>query len=268
MHGDGHELGGRALCHQRTRPRRRGSAESDRRAPHIEGTGAVGRTLTCERGSWTGEPAPSFEYQWYRDGAPIAGATEQKYTVEPADQEHTLSCRVTATNNEGSEEAESKTASAIVTHVAQTDVEGSKTAFHPPAPAPPNAREILASLERQLTTGAQQGAPEGGPQGRGFAFPFIPPWEGTLEVSWYQVEKVKTAHGVKRKRLVLARSQNSYASTAESSFKLKLTPYGQRALAHSKHMKLTMEVAFTIAHDTPATWYATFVLGSAEPEVR
>jgi len=235
--------------------------------PHIEGTGAVGRTLTCERGSWTGEPAPSFEYQWYRDGSPIAGATEQKYTIEPADQEHTLSCRVTATNNEGSEEKESNRV-AIVTHVLQSGVEGSKTAFHPPVLAPPNAREILASLERQLTTVLGKARLKSVHKARGFTFRFIPPWEGTLEVSWYQVEKVKTAHGVKRKRLVLARSQNSYASTAEGSFKLKLTPYGRRALAHSKHMKLTMEVAFTIAHDTPATWYATFVLGSAEPEVR
>ena len=27
-----------------------------------------------------------------------------------------------------------------------------------------------------------------------------------------------------------------------------------------------MEVAFTIAHDKPVTWHATFVLGSAEPK--
>jgi len=73
---------------------------------------------------------------------------------------------------------------------------------------------------------------------------------------------------VKHKRLVLARSHRSYTSTAESSFKLDLTAYGRRELAHSKRMKLTMEVAFTIAHDTPVTWYATFVLGRAEPEVR
>ena len=236
--------------------------------PHIEGTGAVGRTLTCERGTWAGEPSPSFEYQWSRDGAPIAAATEQKYTVEPADQEHTLSCRVTATNIEGSAEAESENSVAIVTHTAQSGVSASTTKGDPAQPVPPNPRVILASLESQLTTVLSKARLKAVRKAGGFAFPFIPPWEGTLEVSWYQVEKVKTAHGVKRKRLVLARSHRSYTSTAESSFKLDLTAYGRRELAHSKRMKLTMEVAFTIAHDTPVTWYATFVLGSAEPEVR
>jgi hypothetical protein len=236
--------------------------------PHIVGTGAVGRTLTCERGSWAGEPSPSFEYQWYRNGAPIAAATEQKYTVEPADQEHTLSCRVTATNIEGSAEAESENSVAIVTHTAQSGVSTSTTKGDPAQPVPPNPRVILASLERQLTTVLSKARLKAVRKAGGFAFPFIPPWEGTLEVSWYQVEKVNTAHGVKRKRLVLARSHRSYTSTAEGSFKLKLTAYGRRELAHSKRMELTMEVAFTIAHDKPVTWYATFVLGSAEPEVR
>jgi hypothetical protein len=236
--------------------------------PHIVGTGAVGRVLTCERGSWAGEPSPSFEYQWYRNAAPIAAATEQKYTVEPADQEHTLSCRVTATNIEGSAEAESENSVAIVSDAAQSKVGGSKTTDPPPVLAPPNSRVILASLESQLTTVLSKARLKSVRKAGGFAFPFIPPWEGTLEVSWYQVEKVKTAHGVKHKRLVLARSHRSYTSTAESSFKLDLTAYGRRELAHSKRMKLTMEVAFTIAHDTPVTWYATFVLGRAEPEVR
>ena len=236
--------------------------------PYIVGTGAVGRTLTCERGTWAGQPAPSFTYQWYRDGSAIAGATEQKYTVELADQEHVLSCRVIATNIEGSAEAESVNSVAIVSHAAQSKVAGSKTTGNPAPPAPPSQGVILASLERQLTTVLSKARLKSVRKAGGFAFPFIPPWEGTLEVSWYQVEKVKTAHGTKRKRLVLARSQRSYTSMATSSFKLRLTPYGQRALAHHKRMKLTMEVAFAIAHDTPATWYATFVLGSAEPEVR
>ncbi len=175
---------------------------------------------------------------------------------------------MTAKNIVGGEEAESENSVAIVTHTVQSGVSASTTKGDPAQPVPPNPRVILVSLERQLTTVLSKARLKAVRKAGGFAFPFIPPWEGTLEVSWYQVEKVKTAHGVKRKRLVLALSHRSYTSTAESSFKLKLTPYGRRALAHSKRMELTMEVAFTIAHDKPVTWHATFVLGSAEPEVR
>jgi hypothetical protein len=69
--------------------------------PSISGTPAVGNTLTCLEGSWTNSPT-GFTYQWNRDGAPIAGATGQTYVVQAADQGHTLTCTVTASNAAGS----------------------------------------------------------------------------------------------------------------------------------------------------------------------
>jgi len=53
-------------------------------------------TLTCEPGAWTG--AGGFEYQWYRDGAAIAGATTSNYVTAAADEGSALQCAVTATN--------------------------------------------------------------------------------------------------------------------------------------------------------------------------
>lgn len=91
--------------------------------PFISGSAAIGLTLTCQRGVWNGKPPPSFTYQWYRDGATIASATEDTYTVEPADQGHLLSCNVTARNSEGSVEAESTNSIAIATHQTKTLVE-------------------------------------------------------------------------------------------------------------------------------------------------
>ena len=77
--------------------------------PSISGVPAVGRSLSCSPGAWSGQPAPGFAYQWLRDGAAIAGATTTDYTVQNTDQGHGLSCEVTATNGAGSEQASSQT---------------------------------------------------------------------------------------------------------------------------------------------------------------
>jgi hypothetical protein len=65
-------------------------------APTISGTPAVGQVLTCNQGSWSGNPS-SFAFQWLRNGTPIQGATASTYTVTVADYGTDLSCVVTAT---------------------------------------------------------------------------------------------------------------------------------------------------------------------------
>ncbi len=69
--------------------------------PTILGKPEVGAILTCAKGSWTGNPEPTFTYQWLRDGAAIAGATSRIYAVQTVDQAHALECEVTASNFEG-----------------------------------------------------------------------------------------------------------------------------------------------------------------------
>ena len=75
--------------------------------PGLSGTPAVGQTLNCLPGSWSASPTPTFGYQWQRDGAGIAGATNSTYLVGAADQDHTLTCTVTATNSVGQASATS-----------------------------------------------------------------------------------------------------------------------------------------------------------------
>jgi hypothetical protein len=76
-------------------------------APQVSGTPAVGQELACQRGAWKGAPAPTFTYQWLRDGANIPLATGPSYTVRIEDRGRSISCRVTASNSEGSTEAAS-----------------------------------------------------------------------------------------------------------------------------------------------------------------
>ncbi len=81
-------------------------------APALSGTAAVGQTLTCSQGTWTGNPTPTFAYQWKRDDANIAGATASTYTVVAGDAGHALTCTVTATNARGSASASSNSLTA------------------------------------------------------------------------------------------------------------------------------------------------------------
>jgi hypothetical protein len=71
-------------------------------SPEIEGgtpTPRVGESLTCLHGEWSGAPAPTFTYAWYREGSEKLSSTIA-YTISSADRGHTLSCVVTASNSE------------------------------------------------------------------------------------------------------------------------------------------------------------------------
>jgi hypothetical protein len=77
------------------------SPPSNTLPPTIMGSAQLGQTLTCSPGAWSGTLPPTFNYQWQRDGSDLAGATTSTYVVQTADQGHTLTCKVTATNGAG-----------------------------------------------------------------------------------------------------------------------------------------------------------------------
>ena len=73
---------------------------SNSAAPSLTGAAAVGGTLNCDTGQWTGSPT-GFKITWLRDGVPIPGANGPTYAVTVADQGRTLGCQVIATNPGG-----------------------------------------------------------------------------------------------------------------------------------------------------------------------
>jgi hypothetical protein len=66
----------------------------------VQGTPLPGDTLTCDPGTWTGDP--TFTYQWARGTSPISGATSRTYTVTILDEGAQVTCAVSARDSAGS----------------------------------------------------------------------------------------------------------------------------------------------------------------------
>ena len=82
-------------------------------APTVSGTAKVGQSLSTANGTWTGDPTPTYTYQWQvsDDGATgwanISGATSSTFTLTSAQAGKYLRSQVTATNVAGSATADS-----------------------------------------------------------------------------------------------------------------------------------------------------------------
>ncbi len=74
--------------------------------PSIPATGDPGDAVSCTPGTWTNSPS-TFAYAWLRNGTQIA--TGPTYTLTNADGGRAIVCRVTATNDNGSGQADSNT---------------------------------------------------------------------------------------------------------------------------------------------------------------
>ena len=81
--------------------------------PSISGTAREGQTLQAAVGTWTGNPPPTFSYQWEKcdqtgqNCTPIQGATNSTYTLRFGEVGATIRVSVTATNSAGSAQASS-----------------------------------------------------------------------------------------------------------------------------------------------------------------
>jgi len=71
-------------------------------APTISGTATIGQTLTSTTGTWTSDTGiTGYLYQWYRGATPITSATNSTYVLALADVAFDITCRVAATDTDG-----------------------------------------------------------------------------------------------------------------------------------------------------------------------
>jgi Carboxypeptidase regulatory-like domain len=195
------------------------SAPNNTAAPTISGTPAAGSLLSCSPGSWEGEselklvvgwPLTSpFSYQWLRDGAPVAGATSDGYLLQSADQGHSLTCEVTATNDAGHASARS---SALAVPV--------------PVPVVSSSASMLVVLKgaTKVTISCAASAP----------------CAGKVEA----IEQAVIRH--KKKTFVLGQGSYSVPAGARVTITLHLTPAGKKRLAAAKHHHTTAKLVITV----------------------
>mgnify|MGYP003451307331 FL=1 len=88
-----------------------GTAPSNDTLPVVTGTPQSSNTLTCSTGVWT--DAESYGYRWLDSGTPIIGETQSSLTLNSSYIGKDISCRVTASNNWGSADAESNTVTVL-----------------------------------------------------------------------------------------------------------------------------------------------------------
>jgi hypothetical protein len=238
-----------------------GIGPRDIEAPQVSGTPAVGQSLTCLRGIWNGQPPPEFTYRWLRDGAIIPSATSSTYVVELADKGHLFACEVTATNGDGTAEAESSNGLAVLrgTVTPESRLESGLTTFANVSSTPTTA-EILAALRAQLTRTQHHARISSLRKNGLYAFSFTSPGRGTLELFWYEVP-TGARHSTKTKPVTLALSTTPFAGPKTNTVKLRLTGAGRRLVGHAGRITLTVKGVFLRAPERPVTYLATVVLG-------
>jgi hypothetical protein len=199
-------------------------------APLASGTPAVGQTLSCTDGSWTGIPTLAFAQRWLRDSAPIPGATGSTYAVQAADVGHGLACEVTATNEVGSVNAVSNT----------LDVPAPST---PPAPA--SAPVLVLSAAAISVSKGEARVPIACEHAN---------CAGTIELTEQRTVKLRTGGRTRSKRetVVLAKGSYALAAAHSATILLRLTAAGKGALARATHHRLSAEALATVAGGTAA----------------
>ncbi len=184
-------------------------------APVVSGAPAVGQTLSCSSGSWTGEPTPAFTYAWLRNGSAIAGATASTYLVQSTDQDTGLACKVTATNKYGSAAAVSNTLTV------------------PAAPPPPPPVPVITlSSAKIVVSGGAARVPLACANAN---------CTGTIELTEQLVVEHRHHGRTKSKRETLILGKGSYALSAgqRATILVRLTHTGKHVLARARRHRLS-----------------------------
>lgn len=190
-------------------------------APVASGTPAVGQTLSCSTGSWTGSPAPTYAYAWLRDGVAIAGASASGYLVQTADQGNGLTCKVTATNKNGSASAVSNTLTV-------------------PVPVPPPAVPVLTLSSARIVVS--------GNAARVSVSCANTICAGTIELTAQVAARHRHGRRAAARRRTIVLGRASYALTAgqNATIVVRLTGAGKRALAAAKHHRLSAKLLASV----------------------
>jgi hypothetical protein len=205
--------------------------------PVVSGTPAVGSPLRCSNGSWTGEglslvagwPLTSpFSYQWFRDGAAIAGSTSDAYVIQAADLGHSFSCEVTAAVEAG--RASAKSAAFIVAAPVPVIKIGSLS-----LKAVKHVIKVSIVCANATCTGTVK-------------------LVGTVSVKKHGKKKAK------KQTVVFASGSYSLAAGKTGTVTLRLATAGKSALSHASHHREAVKILAAVTGGKSVTAGATLSL--------
>jgi Carboxypeptidase regulatory-like domain len=197
--------------------------------PVVSGTPTVGDTLSCSSGSWTGHPAPTFTYEWLRDGIPIPGATTSSYVAQSADEGRSVACEVFAKNAAGKKRATS--ASVVVS----------------PLPPIPTALDLLRAAPR-VTVTTSKAVLSGRAASVHIECDDETPCKGSIELTVEVVTKRrKGKQGASHATVVLAKGSFSLGGDKSGTVVLRLTAAGRRRLAHAKRHPVAAKLTVSLS---------------------
>jgi hypothetical protein len=209
--------------------------------PVASGTAAVGQTLSCASGSWTGLAPLTYAHQWLRDGSAIAGANGSTYTVQVVDQGHGLSCQETAKNEVASVSATSNTVAVPAAPVAI-----------PPAVTPPVPRVTLPNSK----------IPVSGSSARVQVSCAGATCSGSIELTERVAVKQRRGNkgGSKFKTVILGKGSYSLAAGHSATFTVHLTTAARNALARAKYHVITAILAASVTRGSSVKKKVTLIL--------
>jgi hypothetical protein len=261
-------------------------SEAPPRAPRGGGAGIrgfieVGRSLTCEPGSWSGGATYTYAFVDSAVGQVLQRGPAALYPLTSADLGRAILCEVFATNAGGT---------GIGRTPALPPIEGARTGAGAGAPlgsgggpgapqpvaasAPPPGGAVLGSSAQSVSTARiaallTKALAASGKLAKiaslthsgGATVMFEAPRAGSVVIDWYlTTARASSARGGAAKPLLLAAGHKAFAKAGSARIAIVLTSAGKRALRGRKHATVSAKGTFTRAGASAVTVSKTIVL--------
>lgn len=247
----------------------------------IRGFVEVGKSLTCEPGSWTGGPTYTYAFIDSAGGQVLQQGPAAVYPLTSADLGRAILCEVFATNAGGTGigrtpalppiEA-SRTGAAAGPPVGSG---GGPTAPQPVAASSPvpgagvlgsntqgaSVSQIAALLKEALAPSGKLAKIASLTRSGSTTVTFAAPQAGSVSIDWYLAgARASSARGRAAKPLLVAVGHKAFAKAGNGRIAIVLTSAGKRALRGRTHATLTAKGTFTRAGASAVTVSKAFAL--------
>ena len=199
--------------------------------------------------AWTAGPT-SYAYRWLRDSAAIGGAESNTYTVTVADEGHSISCEVRATNAVGSNSVASANSVAIREEARERrDAEESAAAKKRQEEAAAKKQEVKVAVAGSVSlTGSILTVQSGGKAAVELTCTGNAPCTGKLTLTVTS----KGKHAKKVKARTIGTTAFSIPAGKTGVVRIKLTTAGL-ALLKAAHGKLSASLTIIKSSPTPTS---------------